>query len=169
MPNYKVPNFIWSSIMVVLVSGCSTMCKKSHQSMTAEEVVENYLTNTFNLKSVSGMEDLIQFTSGNLKQALENAEPSTIDRIFIQKKYKVERFSFLERKVITPREVEISYELKYQEINQSDDAVVTIKNTLNLIKKEGAWFITDVIGGETSIDFLISDEIKKSGQETITN
>ena len=160
----KLRSWIWVISLLLFSSSCTTMCSKSHKEMTAEEVVESYLTNTFNLKSVSGIDDLIKFTSGNLKQALTEAEPSTIDRIFIQKKYKVEQFSFLERKDITPREVEISYQLKYQELNQPDNAVVSIKNTLNLIRKEGAWYITDVIGGETSIDFLITDQITSTQQ-----
>ena len=159
------------------------MCDQPHEDMTAEEVVEAYLTKAFNMVSVDEVTKLISYTSGNLKQALEEADASTIDKIFIQKKYLVDRFSFIERNDLTPREVVITYHLSYQELPAGDgslstdadhagkdnkeadtpsDALIHIENSLNLIRKEGAWFITDVIGGQTTIDFLIADEIVPS-------
>lgn len=145
------------------VAGCASMCKKSHKDMTAEEVVEAYLEVAFNLNSIDDLTRLIAYASGNLKQALEEADAATVDRIFIARRYDVIRFSFIERKDHTPREVQITYELEYQELSNEDQAVMTIKNSLNLFRKDGAWFITDVIGGETSIDFLIADEVTKDG------
>ena len=166
------------------------MCEQQHEDMTAEEVVEAYLTKAFNMVSVDEVTKLISYTSGNLKQALEEADASTIDQIFIQKKYLVDRFSFIERNDLTPREVVITYHLSYQEVpagsgsqgthstansdtdadentdkkkpDGTHDALIHIENSLNLIRKEGAWFITDVIGGQTTIDFLIADEIVPS-------
>ena len=149
--------------------------------MSAEEVVETYLTKAFNMTSVKEVIHLIALTSGNLKQALEEADASTIDRIFVQSKYTVEQFSFVERKDLTPREVVITYQLSYQRLPQlqpaqanadtdpaptsaesSDQALIHIENSLSLIRKEGAWFITDVIGGQTTIDFLMDTEITSS-------
>ena len=49
-----------------------------------------------------------------------------------------------------------------EEADTPSDALIHIENSLNLIRKEGAWFITDVIGGQTTIDFLIADEIVPS-------
>ncbi|MCY4380300.1 MAG: hypothetical protein OXC40_01850 [Proteobacteria bacterium] len=168
---------------LLMVAGCTTMCEKPHENMTAEEVVEAYLSHAFNMNSVDDVTKLISYTSGNLKQALEEADASTIDQIFVQKKYKVDRFSFLERKDLTPREVVITYDLSYEELpvtgekedqisldsnNMSNNsetpentsqAKISIENSLNLIRKEGAWFITDVIDGQTSIDFFTPEEI----------
>ena len=160
------------------------MCQKSHENMSAEEVVESYLTKAFNMTNVNEVIHLIALTSGNLKQALEEADASTIDRIFVQSKYTVEQFSFVERKDLTPREVVITYQLSYQRLPQlqtqpaqtettststepsesssSDQALIHIENSLSLIRKEGAWFITDVIGGQTTIDFLMDTEITSS-------
>ena len=41
----------------------------------------------------------------------------------------------------------------------TSQAKISIENSLNLIRKEGAWFITDVIDGQTSIDFFTPEEI----------
>lgn len=152
------------SLQLLLLSGCSTMCQKSHTRMSAEEVVEAYLTKAFNMNSVNEVVDLIALTSGNLKQALEEADASTIDRIFVQSKYTVEQFLFVERKDLTAREVVITYNLSYQRLpsaanTTADQALIHIENSLSLIRKEGAWFITDVIGGQTTIDFLMDTEI----------
>lgn len=162
------PSLSWIlilSLQLLLLSGCSTMCQKSHTRMSAEEVVEAYLTKAFNMNSVNEVVDLIALTSGNLKQALEEADASTIDRIFVQSKYTVEQFLFVERKDLTAREVVITYNLSYQRIppaaatTTTDKALIHIENSLSLIRKEGAWFITDVIGGQTTIDFLMDTEI----------
>lgn len=149
-------------IVVMLVTvGCTTMCGKKHHDMTAKEVVEAYLTKAFNINSVQEISDLIAFTAGNLKQALEEADAVTISKVFVERQYYVKDVAINNQKNLTPREVEITYELQYREIvaDQLSDALLTVTNTLNLLKREGAWYITDVIGGETTIDFQIVTEI----------
>lgn len=150
---------IW--IIGLLITGCTNMCATSHKEMTAEEVVEAYLDAAFNIQNVDDIGILIKYTSGNLKQALESADAKTVELVFINKKYNLNRFSVIERRDRTPREVEVTYELAYNELNDesSKDALVLTENTLNLVKQKGAWFITDVIGGQTSIDFQVASEI----------
>jgi len=148
MRNFKI------LCLAIIMTGCTNMCSTSHKDMKPEEVVEAYLDTSFNIVNVDQISDLIQYTSGNLKQALEAADAKTVSKVFVHKKYNLKRFSILERKDRTPREVEITYELAYNEIDKkNDDALVTAENTLNLRLKEGAWYITDVIGGKTAIDF----------------
>ena len=141
------------------------MCGKSHKDMEAGQVVEAYLQEAFNIRSVDDVEKLMVYTSGNLRQALEEADANTIDKVFVRKRYEVKRFSFLEQKHLTPREREITYELEYQELSEEGKgpAHYTIENSLNLIRKDGAWYITDVIGGQTTIDFIVADEVTRSG------
>lgn len=156
----------WSFFFaLVCVGGCTTMCGKDHKDMEAGQVVEAYLQEAFNIRSVDDVEKLMVYTSGNLKQALEEADSRTIDQVFVQKRYEVRRFSFLEQKHLTPREREITYELEYQEIDEgvAQPAYYTIENSLNLIRKDGAWYITDVIGGRTAIDFIVADEVTREG------
>jgi hypothetical protein len=143
---------IW--ILALLITGCTNMCDTPHKDMNPEEVVEAYLSIAFNMDEVDQMQSLIEFTSGNLKQTLEAADAKKINEVFINKKYDLKRFSIVERRNRTPREIEITYELAYNELaTESDDALVTAENTLNLIRQKGAWYITDVIGGSTTIDF----------------
>lgn len=150
---------IW--ILALLITGCTSMCDTAHKDMNPEEVVEEYLSITFNIDDVNQIGSLIEFTSGNLKQALEAADSKTIQKVFIDKNYDLKRFSILERRNRTPREVEITYELAYlDKKGSSEDALVTAENTLNLIRQKGAWYITDVIGGKTEIDFQTPEVIK---------
>lgn len=159
----------WFLVSLVILSGCTTMCGRSHKDMEAGQVVEAYLEQAFNIRSVDDVEKLMIYTSGNLKQALEEADATTIDEVFVKKRYEVKNFSFLEQKHLTPREREITYELEYKELNSKnieEGAQYTIENSLNLIRKQGAWYITDVIGGQTAIDFIMADEVTRSGVTT---
>jgi hypothetical protein len=36
----------------------------------------------------------------------------------------------------------------------------TTENTVSVVKRDGAWYIQDVLGKKTSIDFILGDEIK---------
>lgn len=156
----KMKSFkIW--LLALLITGCTNMCETDHKEMSPEEVVEAYLDESFNINEVDQIRRLIKYTSGSLKKALEDADAKTVEKVFINKSYNLKRFSVIERKDRTPREVEVTYELEYKELGANkEDAIVSAENTLNLIRKESAWYITDVIGGKTSIDFQVPTEIK---------
>lgn len=151
---------LWLSVFIF--AGCTNMCTPRHKDMTAEEVVEKYLDIAFNIQYVDQVKALISLTSGNLKESLEEADAQTVQRVFIDKKYALKRFSITQRRDRTPREVEITYELAYNELNEgsASDADVLTEKTLSLVKKDGAWYVADVIGGKTAIDFQIGAEIK---------
>lgn len=156
----------WSLTTVALVlAGCTSMCDKGRAGMTPEQVVEGYLDVALNMSDVSERDRLLDFTTGNLKAAIEGSSPETIKAAYVDRKYRIENYSVVERKDRTPRETEITFQLTYHDIgtdNRSpeDSPKVTTENTVSVVKEGGAWMIRDVLGNKTSIDFPVSEESK---------
>ncbi len=150
----------------LLLIGCSKMCSASRESMTPEEVVQAYLDISLNMTEVEQKKELLKLTMGNLKNALEGASDDVITSAFIKQNFKLERYSVVERRDRTPRETEITFTLSYRNLGPDKAAKpenapqTTTENTVSVVKRDGAWFISDVLGKKTSIDFILGDEIK---------
>jgi len=148
--------------------GCSKMCGSGRNDMTPEQVVQTYLDISLNMTKVEQKQDLMKLTTGNLKNALVQAPDDVITAAFIKQNYKLERYSVVERRDRTPRETEITFLLTYRNLGADKKAdpetapKTTTENTLSVVKEDGAWFIRDVLGKKTSIDFLLDEEIKAS-------
>lgn len=149
-----------------ILVGCSKMCGSGRNDMTPEQVVQTYLDISLNMTKVQQKQDLMKLTTGNLKNALVQAPDDVITAAFIKQNYKLERYSVVERRDRTPRETEITFLLTYRNLGADKKAnpdtapKTTTENTLSVVKEDGAWFIRDVLGKKTSIDFLLDEEIK---------
>lgn len=146
--------------------GCSKMCGSGRNDMTPEQVVQTYLDISLNMTKVEQKQNLMKLTTGNLKNALVQAPDDVITAAFIKQNYKLERYSVVERRDRTPRETEITFLLTYRNLGTDKNAdpetapKTTTENTLSVVKEDGAWFIRDVLGKKTAIDFLLDEEIK---------
>ena len=160
--------FLPARILFVALTlvGCTRGCGSSRDAMPPEKVVESYLNKALNMKRVTEKEDLLQYTTGRLKEAISSASEDVIKNAYINRHYQIESYAVIERRDRTPRETEITFRLKYKdlgvaEIRPTDSAIaptVQTENTVALIKEKGVWFIRDVVGAKTSIDFPVSQE-----------
>jgi hypothetical protein len=149
----------------LFLSGCTSQCGSNRGSMTPEQVVEGYLDVALNMTEVSQRDRLLEFTTGNLKAAIEAAAPETIKTAYVDRKYKIISYSVVERRDRTPRETEITFQLTYNDLGVEGKEVkdapkVTTENTVSVIREKGAWLIKDVLGNKTAIDFPVSEESK---------
>lgn len=150
----------------LLLIGCTRMCSSGRESMTPEEVVQAYLDISLNMTEVGQKQELLKLTTGNLKGALEGASDDVITSAFIKQNFKLDRYSVVERRDRTPRETEITFYLSYRNLGPDKGVklenapTTTTENTVSVVKRDGAWFIQDVLGKKTSIDFILGDEIK---------
>jgi hypothetical protein len=146
--------------------GCTKMCGQGREDLTPEQVVQLYLDISLNMTKVEQKKDLIALTTGSLKNALIQAPDDIITKAFIKQNYQLERYSVIERRDRTPRETEITFSLVYlnlgpdKKVKPSEAPKTTTENTLSVVKEGGAWFIRDVLGKKTSIDFLLDEPIK---------
>lgn len=151
------------ALVALAVTGCTSMCGKSRASLTPEQVVEGYLDVALNMNDISERDRLLDYTTGNLKSAIEASSPETIKVAYVDRKYKIENYSVVERRDRTPRETEITFQLTYHDLgtdNKKEDESpkVTTENSVSVVKENGMWLIRDVLGNKTSIDFPVSAE-----------
>lgn len=150
----------------LLLTGCTRFCSGSaRKDLTPEQVVEAYLDVALNMKNVDEREKLLQYTTGNLKSAITAATPETIKAAYVDRRYSLLNYSVVERRDRTPREIEVTFQLSYKEFGADgkagqDAAKVTTENTVSVIREQGMWYIRDVLGNKTAIDFPVSEESK---------
>jgi hypothetical protein len=158
--------------MTLALVGCTKSCGNARKSMTPEKVVEAYLNTALNMKSVSERDLLAQYTTGRLKDAISSSSEETITNAYIKRHYELESYAVIERRDRTPRETEITFRLKYADLGSGDTKSTDVssapkvqtENTVALIREKGAWFIRDVIGAKTSIDFPVTQDSQISAK-----
>lgn len=148
--------------LALLMTACTKMCGVSHKDMGPEQVVEAYLNTAFNMTTPAEKEELMRYTTGNLKAAIAGATDETVRTAYIDRRYKITRYSVVERLDKTPRETQITFELVYRDlgtdknVKAEDAAMVTTENALSMIRENGRWLIKDVVGAKTSIEFPLA-------------
>lgn len=147
--------------LMVILAGCQQMCSGDRMTMTPEEVVETYLSQSLNMEEPADKEILLALTTGNLNAAIRGASDEYLKKAFIDRRYDVKNFTIMERRDRTPRETEITFTLSFQTPQKGLAAkslpTTSTENTVALIKEKGAWWIRDVVGKKTTIDFPVND------------
>ncbi len=155
--------------LFIFTSACTSMCSKSHEQMSPEDVVEAYLDTAFGMTDVSQRIDLARYTTGLLRDIILSAKEETIRKAYIDRKYKLTAYAVVERQDRTPKEVEVTFQISYKVLGDKNSPVadekapsIQTENTLQVIKVNQKWMIAEVLGKATSIDFPLE------GVETIT-
>jgi hypothetical protein len=154
---------------LIAIIGCERFCEKSHKKMTPEEVVEAYLNVAFNMTSVSQRTKLMKYTTGPLREAIAQVSVDTIRRAYIERNYKPESYTVVERRDRTPRETEITFQLVYRELGKDpkkkpeDTPLVTTENTVSVVKEKDLWLIRNVLNKKTTFDFPLAMSINIQG------
>jgi hypothetical protein len=156
----------WRIFFVALfLSGCTNMCSGDRRDMSPEQVVEAYLDIALNMTEIAQKDLLYDYTTGNLRESIEQAADEVIQRAYVERRYEILSYSVVERRDRTPRETEITFQLEYNDLSKELAASeippkVTTENTVSVVKKDQVWMIRDVLGNKTSIDFPVSEDSK---------
>ena len=150
-------------LVAVFLSGCTNMCMGDRRDMTPEQVVEAYLDVALNMDEVDQRDLLYEYTTGNLRESIEQADDATIKTAYVDRRYDLLNYSVVERRDRTPRETEITFQIEFKDLgtdNLPEDQApkVTTENTVSVVKKNQIWLIRDVLGNKTSIDFPVSKD-----------
>lgn len=157
----------WQGFWVLIaLTGCAPSCERKLEDLTPEEIVEAYLETSFNLSSVEQKGELLQFTTGKLRQTIAEIDDNTFRAAYVEKKYTNPGYRIIERLARTPREMEITFLLSYDEkvspeasqspseqASMEDNPQVETENTVSLLREEGIWRIQEVLDKKTSIAF----------------
>ena len=155
--------FKWKTILIsFFITSCTTLCEKRHEDLSAEEVVKIYLNTALSMTRLEERNILLDLTKGRLNQAIATATDETIKEAYLKKIQVLEKFQIIETNQKTPRESEITFQLIYKEPfkgkqEKKELVRITTQNTVLMIKEDKKWFIREVVGNKTSIDFPVSE------------
>jgi len=155
-----------AGLMLVGAVGCTKSCGKGHGALAPDQVVEAYLNVAMNMSEVAQRAELLEYTTGNLHEAIAAASDQVIQQAYISKRYKLENYSLIERRDRTPRETEVTFQIKYKDLTSvpggsSENAVtVTTENTVRVIREKESWLISDVTGNKTSVEFPVLKDME---------
>lgn len=168
-------------IALVFVSGCQRGCTKTHSEMSPEEVVEAYLDASLQVSSLEEKEKIMSFTTGNLKRTIAQSSDEEFRESYIDREIVLEAYSVVQSRQRTPRETEITYELKFKNLLEAevspdgeyvfDDAgnkkfkkyqkdeaaIISSENTVSVVRENRLWLIRDVIGNKFAMEFPLTD------------
>lgn len=156
--NSFMKNLIAALFLIFFTCGCAFQCSQTRQDQSPEQVLEKYLDLAFNISKVEQKKLLLEYTYGPLKAAIASATDETFHDAYIKNKYKLEGFSIISKKERTPRETEITYQLDYKEFSDpaiKDGVFISTKNTIILVKENKKWYVKEVSGSKTQIEFPI--------------
>jgi hypothetical protein len=157
------------SLCFLVLTCCNRMCADARDDMTPEQVVEAYLDISLNMSDPNEKDSLLDLTTGILRSSINSASAETIIKAFVNRNYKLKTYSVMERRDRTPRETEITFLLVYRDLGENPEAKeenapeISTENTVAVIKEKGTWYIRDVIGKRTTIDFPTTVEVIKPG------
>jgi len=128
-------------VMISGLSGCSF-----HPSMSNDPKIrlQEYISKTFVIKSVSDREALLGYLGGDAHQRLATWTDEQFREAFIDSKREFVRLVFSDIKPVSSQRVDITYELTYLDQKKGSDAKVTNKKLAELDLTDGKWMISDV-------------------------
>ncbi|MBP9708727.1 MAG: hypothetical protein KBD78_13900 [Oligoflexales bacterium] len=148
------------ALVVAFISSCTKSCESE---LTPEAVVERYLEVALNMTEIQEKQNLLQITTGALKAAISSASEDVIRQAYINRAYKMQSYSVVERRDRTPRETEITFILSYRDLGEkasrsaeAESATITTENTVVVVREDDRWLIREVLGHKTTIDFPVS-------------
>jgi len=130
---------VFALLLSFSFSACST---RPAQSGDPKRRLNDYISHTFNLKSVGDRATLMTFLTGEAKARLGVWSDEQFRLAFLETKREFVKLVFNEIKS-SPNEANITYELSYIDKSKSN-AKITNKKLCTLVKEQGVWFIKDV-------------------------
>ncbi len=127
-----------------------------------QQRLKEYISRTFSIRSESDKEILLSYLTGEVKARLENWSKEQFRDAFIETKREFIKLTIRELRQISDQEVEITYELKYDESGgqsqgHSSRATITTKKLCQMSLVQGKWMISQVKNIRELLEF--KDEI----------
>ncbi len=158
----KLSSLVGSVLFWCILGGCTFFFGKSRKDLTAEEVLEAYLNKVFTLERIDQKSELLTYTTGSLREAIAQTDDQTFQEAYLEKnRYELTRYSLIQRRDQTPMETHLTYQIVYRE--KTSQSETSTENTVMLIRQDSQWFIQEVLGHKTSVDFPIDEVISGKG------
>ena len=135
------------SILAALALVSCTSNKTSEND--PKKRLQDYISESFNIKSLSGRKTLESFLTGEARSRLAAWSDEQFKKAFVESKRQFVKLVFREVKNVSAKEVNVVYELTYMdqshgESGAASDAKVTAKKVCELVQEGDKWFIKEV-------------------------
>lgn len=130
-------SFIFLTVLIVLAG-----CTRKTGNLSAEQVLEAYVTLAMTARSVSDKKDLVNFTTGAARESLVAMSDDDFQKEFIDKKFKLIKFATKDKRVKNENELSLVYQITFEKTENEKPARVTLKKIAFFAKAEnGGWKI----------------------------
>ncbi len=141
--------------MVLFITSCTSYLDPSKDPKRS---LSDYISQSFSIKKLEDRAHLLAFLTGGVKAHLGGWSDDQFREAFIESKREFLKLSFKEIKDISPKEIQITYELSYLDEGKGHDghkhqAKVTNKKLCQLVLENGKWLIGDVRNLKELIEF----------------
>ncbi len=134
-------------LLLAFLQSCPNSCSKPTEP-TPEDQLHSYIESAVNIQNISQKDDLISFTTGDLKAALVNANNEAFERAYILRRYQVSQYEVLDRKDIDPKNITLEFSLTYKSWlppqNPETSPITQVKNRASLVYDNGHWAVSKV-------------------------
>jgi len=103
-----------------------------------------YISKSFAVKGAEDRKGLAEYLAGDARTRMTDWSDEQFRQAFIDSKRQFIKLAFREIKTLSPKEMNITYELTYLDQGKGHDAKVTNKKLCQMSLEKGKWFITDV-------------------------
>ena len=133
-------------LFAVLLGSCT---RGINFSTNPQDRLKDYISKSFSVKQPSDRNGLMAYLTGDVKARLEGWSEDQFKEAFIDSNREFGRLSFKEVKIISPSEVQITYELSFMDQGRRYDsrkhqAKVTNKKLCQMVLVKDVWMIADV-------------------------
>jgi hypothetical protein len=137
-------------VSVLLISACTS--KKSDLA-TPSKVLESYIEQSFNVRTLEDRQQLLKFLTGDTKNRLAAWSDEQFLKAFVESTRKFKRLKILESKKLN-EQVLITYELSFDETAKNGPTRVVQKKLCVVVEDAGEWKIQEVRSVRESIEYV---------------
>lgn len=139
-----ITRFVMMASIVTLFTGFSGCNSRDEVSNDPKKVLTAYISKSFEIKSPSEKQELVNFLAKDAKARLSAWSDDQFREAFIETKREFIKLVFTETKTVSPSETNITYELTYIDQGKAAGSKVTQKKLAHMIQDQGKWMISDV-------------------------
>jgi len=135
---------------MVVFAACSS---QRSSSIDPKSRLQDYISQSFSVSDVRDRDGLSKFLTGPAKTRLAAWSDEQFRDAFLQNKRQFIKLVFSEVRNLSPKEVNITYELTYLDQSKGHDAKVTHKKSAQLVRDQEQWMISEVRNMKELIEY----------------
>lgn len=134
--------------IIVVAAGCS----KSVDKASPQGTLSDYVSRSFGAKSAGDKSRLIELTTGQVRDALQELDEAAFKASFIDTKKEFVSLKIRDERKLEENKYSITYELTYTHASGDSKDKITNKKHAIFVNDGGKWLITEVRNLKTFIE-----------------